>query len=117
MGLKPFQVDLRNGMSIDDALKKHNLTLQEAVMSVPCNYGRKRNNHKWREDNRNIHRRGRHFMIIKKKDGKTKTFGTYDNLRSARMVRDYLDSYGWEQLDVGLICALLGVERCRAGRG
>lgn len=116
MGLKPFQVDLRNGMSIDDALKKHNLTLQEAVMSVPCNYGRKRNQ-KWRTDTRNINKRGEHFIIVKKKDGRTKTYGTYDSLKSAQMVRDCLDDYGWEQLDVGLICALLGVERCRAGRG
>lgn len=115
MGLMPFQEDLRKGMSIDNVLKKHNLTLKEAVESVPNKYNRK-NQVQWRDDLHNIHRRGSHFIIIKKKGGKTKSFGTYDNLRSAKMVRDYLDLYGWEQLDVGLICALLGVERLKSGR-
>ena len=116
MGLMPFQKDLREGMSIDDALKKHNLTLAEALQSVPLEY--KRNNKtNWRDDTRNIFRRGRHFVIIKKRDGKTKTFGTYDNLKSAKMVRDCLDENGWEQLDVGLICALLGVERLKVKKG
>lgn len=115
MGLMPFQEDLRKGMSIDDALKKHNLTLKEAVESVPISYERK-NQIQWRDDLRNIHRRGSHFTIIKKKGSKAKSFGTYDNLKSAKMVRDYLDLYGWELLDVGLICALLGVERLKSGR-
>lgn len=115
MRLMPFQVDMRGGMSIDDALRKHDLTLKEALKLVPNNY--KRNQAQWRDDTRNIYKSGNHFTIIKTRDGKTKQYGTYEDLRSAQMVRDYLDSYGWEQLDVGLICALLGVERLKVKRG
>lgn len=110
----PFQVDMREGMSIDDALRKYNLTLDEAVKLVPRTYARR--NQRVRDDNRNIFRRGSHFTILKKRDGKTKQFGTYNDLRSARLVRDCLDINGWEQLDVGLICALLGVERLKVNR-
>ena len=109
-----FQMDLRNGMSITDALKKHGFTLQEALDKVnPIAYvpahERKRN-----PDMKNIsHRRGGNYSVRKKFNGSTRTYGTYSNLHDAILVRDYFDENGWDLLDVGLVCALMGIKRIK----
>ena len=114
MGLTPFQLDLRNGMSLEDALKKHNLTLKKALEKVPSQMPVSHNN--WRKskgNTKNIHYRGGNYMIIKDYHGKTHSFGTYRTVEDAQIVRDYMNQHGWEPLDVGLICALMGVERVK----
>ena len=114
MGVTPFQMDLRNGMSLEDALKKHDMTLKQAVFQSPRHH--KSLNWKKSADLKNIHKNGGSYTIYKKQEGITKSFGTYKNVSDAQMVRDSLDNYGWEQLEVGLICVLLGVERLKKNK-
>ena len=114
MVVTPFQMDLRNGMSLEDALKKHDMTLKQAVFQSPRH--RKSLNWKKSADMKNIYKNGESYTISKQQNGITKSFGTYKNVSDAQMVRDYLDNYGWEQLDVGLICVLLGVKRLKKNK-
>ena len=110
-----FQRDLRKGMTISEALEAHGLTLKEAVERVnPIAFNPPKNPKRRNPNLRNVvHKRNGHYSIRKKFDGMTRTYGTYSNLDDALLIRDWLDNNGWDVLDVGLICALLGVERLR----
>jgi hypothetical protein len=93
-----FQQDIKAGMSIDDALCKHNLTLLEAWENIHgCPRGRpanprpkpKHKSHTTGEKYISLNQNG--YMLRKGK----KYFGRYDTLADAVFVRDYLMEFGW----------------------
>ena len=85
--MKAFQRDLRNGMKLEDALSKHNLTLQQAFTKL---------NKTERNKYHNITLKGRKFVLEKQIYHQRVRF-SFTELKDAVLVRDYLDSEGWSQ--------------------
>lgn len=100
-----FREDLKKGMSLEECLNKHNTTLKE-VLSTP----------KKKSVAKNIQERNGKFYVRRYINGKTRMFGTYRSLEDAKLVRDYLNKYGWKQKSVDSICEKLGVERVKHQR-
>lgn len=65
---------------------------------------------------KNIQERDGKFYVRRYINGKTRMFGTYRSLEDAKLVRDYLNKYGWKQKSVDSICEKLGVERVKHQR-
>ena len=118
MNIFDFQDDLRNGMSLDDALVKHDLTLEKAFnMLCQRSVGRPA---KARHDKpryiKTGHKyigtqNGNRFYIRKIIDGKWTTFGSYSTLADAIKVRDMCIKHGWIQTNVDGYCREVGVVR------
>ena len=95
--MKAFQEDLRNGMSLEEALQKWGLTFQEAVEE--CNKA---------TSIRGI-RNGKYHHIYKAPQGnykvqrdirKKRYTVMVDDLDTAVIIRDYLDEHGWTDENV-----------------
>ena len=120
MGIEQFQRDLRNGMKLETALIKHNLSLKEAfdVVHKPIvNPARKRTPYKKRRYyNRieeNIIKKGGAYHLRKSINRKTVWGGSYDTLEEARTVREYLNEHGWNIVKVNEACKVHGITRRR----
>ena len=108
--LKSFQTDLKNGMSIHDALIKHNLTFKQAVETIYKPHKPHKTSHPTNEKYI-LHRDG-HYYLRKHTREKLRLFGTYHTLEDAMKVRDYCIKYGWKQHSIDKYCEELGVKRC-----
>jgi hypothetical protein len=107
-----FRNDLKSGMSIDDALQKHDMTLQEAFSKMHHDLVFSNRRKVSREPY--IHKRNNHLFIMKKVEGKTTYFGVYDNMRDAKKIRDKCIRHGWIQSNVNRYCREAGVQRIDA---
>ena len=88
--MKAFQNDLKNGMSLQEALCKHNLTFKEAV--IRCHHHSARTNSKYH----NIYLNGKKFIVEKQVYDERVRF-SFEELTDAVKVRDYLDEHGWSK--------------------
>ena len=104
--MKAFQQDLKNGMTLEDALIKHNLSFKQAVEMSPV----QRTNKKRQKDNvrknmsRYIQLQGKSYHVRKTINGKTVSFGTFATLEDAIKVRDYLIEHGWNIVKMRQAC-------------
>ena len=110
--MQNFQDDLRNGMGLEDALCKYNLTLKEAFEAFPGTL-RKGPNNRYHSGKLYITKRDGTFYIRKTVNGKHLHFGTYRSLADAIKIRDYFQEHGWDKSKVDEVCELLGVTRLR----
>lgn len=110
--MKAFQEDLRNGMSIDSALRKHHLTFQEAFTKMKgwTAYNKK---NKVKKPPRLLYimRRGKRFVIRKKINKQYVLFGRYYTEEDAVVVRDALVEDGWNRDHLDRICRECNVKR------
>lgn len=117
-----FQNDLRNGMTIDEACRTHEISLdyafrnmgkirkfqelvespveEEPVDDVPVESF---------DDLYLIQKRSKYFQLRKTLKGKMRVFGTYSTLEDAVKVRDYCLQHGWDNLAEA--CEIVGVKR------
>ena len=111
-----FQYDIRNGMTIQDALTKHGLTFLEAFQKTkkPKNQKKKKKK-KWVSitEEKYIQSRNNHYYVRKTINGRTRLFGTYKTLEDAVKIRDYCMEHGWKQYSIDKYCEILGIERCK----
>ena len=108
--LKAFQDSIREGMTIDEALTKYNLTLQEAFTQLQFQQSRKKNKQSQFSPERNIIRQNNTYRIRKTINHHTKYYGRYNTLEDARQVRNELISLNWNA-DIDEVCQKLGIQR------
>ena len=116
--LTSFQQDLKNGMTIHDALCKHGLTFKQAVLSVSKPRKKQKKNYKQRTHSSNekyIIGRDGHYYLRKNVNGSTLMFGTYKTLEDAIRMRNHCIEHGWKQKSIDRYCEVLGIERCKKG--
>ena len=113
MELTLFQQDLRNGMTIKEALQKHKITLKQAMHKAEKTYKRPKKPKKQKNIDRLITHRNNHYYLRKRVNGKQTVFGTYQTLEDAIRMREYCEKHGWEQKSISRYCQELGIERCR----
>ena len=113
-----FQKDLQEGMTLTEALQKHNITLEDAFNTLHFSKPPEPTNEK-RKTMRNvdfyIFKRKNSYTIRKHVDGKQRVFGTYEKLEDAIKVRDWLIRADWKIDDLDELCKKLKVKR-RKGR-
>lgn len=116
MDVKGFQQDLRDGMTISDALQKHQVTFKEAVDSMPRPLGYASETYKKNSYNTNQRYIKRtlqgHYYVRKQIRGKTRMFGTYKTLEDAIKIRNHCEKHGWKEHSIDQYCKELGIERC-----
>ena len=105
--LYAFQSDLQNGMTIEEALQKHELTFREAVEQMP----RPKLHDKSSTGERYITHNRYGYHVRKKVNGKTRHFGVYPTLKEAVRVRDYCIKYGWHWRQLKSIQKKCGVKQ------
>ena len=103
--LRRFQEDIRDGMKLEEALHKHQLSLKYAFNNMPKTVVKRGGNPTF------IAPVGNKFLIRKTVNGSTKHFGTYMTLNEAVKVRDYCERHGWIKENLDKYCEELGVER------
>lgn len=119
--LLEFQKDLQNGLSIEEACSKHDVSFGEAVLGFNPLQKRNKNKKKGKKvkcstPSKYIFQRDDSFTVRKNVKRKTMVFGTYSSLEDAVKVRDELIRIGWKQRSVDSICERLGIIR-RHGAG
>ena len=117
-----FQSDLKNGMTLTDALTKHGLTLEKAFnilhyipkkkQIIPNKKKHKRKPKTYTPTHYIQCRNGRYYLR-KHAHGKGRAFGTYSTLEDAIRMREALKLDGWHQTHVDRLCDELGIIRCR----
>ena len=91
--MKQFQEDLRNGMTIEKALHKHQLTFQEAFEK--CDNGSCRGNGEYHHIY--LDKKTGKYHVKKSILGKETHFGTFKDLDEAVKFRDELERNGWRK--------------------
>lgn len=118
--LAMFQYGLKHGMTISEALTKHNLTFKQAFQEFH-EYQKKNQN---RENGKKqriekttneqyIYARDGRYYLRKCIKNESKFFGVYRTLEDAMKVMDYCIQYGWKQHSIDRYCEELGVERLK----
>ena len=106
---KQITADLRNGLSLEETLVKHQTNLKtlfhDNILKQPLTKQRSREVTYILEANN-------HFTIRKNIEGKTKVFGVYNSREDAETIRDELICNGWNQKSVERLCKEHGIERC-----
>lgn len=114
MEVKQFRDDLHK-MSLADALKKHNLTLKEAMESMPMPYNK--DNKKTPTSysvSKNITYKNGRFYLRKSIHNKTYSFGSYLDMDDAIKFRDYCEENDcWLDYSIDEICEKLGIDRLK----
>lgn len=118
MGIEKFQKDLKDGMTLEDALIKHNLTFREAVELCPRPMACQKITRK-PKTRRNVYQkvdtyislRNDSYMVRRQQNGKSCWGGAYNSLEDAQKVRDYLNENGWNIVKVNEACKKFGIER------
>lgn len=122
MGLmEKFQKDLQNGMTLEAALQKYNLTFKEAVdfTHKPLTRKPKRKKNTYTKKNYYEHvedyisRRADSYHLRKTVNGKMVWGGSYSSLEDARQVRDFLEKEGWNIIKVNEACKKHNIKRRR----
>jgi hypothetical protein len=108
MGLSAFRKDLKSGMSIDEALKKYDLSLEEALNEgskkvKPSKYCGHIGLIKW----------SGHYFISKRIDKKNVFFGTYKTKKEAEIVREELHNCNWDKEKLPAILEKTGIKRVK----
>lgn len=118
MGIEKFQSDLRNGMALEDALIKHNLSFKEAVELCPrpmvCQRLKRKPYSKrnlYKKVDTYISLKKDSYMVRRQRNGKSCWGGAYYSLEDAQKVRDYLEEHGWNIINVNKACKKFGIER------
>ena len=119
--LSLFQTDLRNGMSITDALQKHDLTFKQAFNTLNRKkIGRPAKAEKQPRQSstgeKYISQLLGRYYLRKKIKNKTVVFGTYKTLEDAVKVRDYCIKHGWYINCLDSYCKRVGVKRLKRGK-
>lgn len=103
-GYKELRRDLENGMSIEDGLQKHNVTLKNAfkeLIILPS---------KTSEQYIQQNKTGNYF-ISKCINGKPTHLGTYNTLNDAIKIRNWFSEKGWDKNMIDTACKECNVER------
>lgn len=111
--IKAFQRDLQNGMTLEAALTKHNLTFKEAFEMCPTE--RTKNARKKKNVRKNVSKyiqlQGKTYYVKKNIRGKTIGFGAFETAEDAIQVRDYLVEHGWNKVKLNQACKVLGIKQ------
>ena len=89
--MKQFQEDLQNGMTLEDALRKHNLTFKEAVHE--CNRITSKKGVRYQRTH-HIYKNANKYRVEKQIRKKRIQIQT-DTYEDAVIIRDYLEEHGW----------------------
>ena len=106
MGIESFRKDLQNGMSIEDGLKKHGLTLRE-VLRMPKRSFVKPS----QKGSITKTRKSGHYHIQKQLNSKLLNGGSYATRHEAELVRDKLYEHNWDVDCLPAILEELGIKR------
>lgn len=111
--MRMFQEDLRNGMTLDQALKKHHLTFKEAFHTLKgyASYSKKRKPKN--PETRYIMRQGKRYLIRKKINKKYVIFGRYATMEEAIIIRDALNEDGWNIDSLDRICQQHNIQKLK----
>ena len=116
--LKAFQNDLQDGMTLEDACRKHQISFKYACDNMGKIYTKKILPKK--ESNtfasEYIQTRNGKYFLRKYLRGSTKMFGTYNSLNDAIRMREHCKRYGWKQQSVDKYCEELGIERVTSSK-
>lgn len=117
MGIKEFQEDLRQGVSLHDALCKHDYNLKDVFYTLhhQVKYPRRESNGTVSED---IINQGESFYIVhafrdecKRSKYHSVHYGSYKSLNDAECMREALKKCNWDKLKVNSLCKKLGITR------
>ena len=111
--LQAFQNDLQDGMTIEDACTKHQISFKYACDNMGKIYKKKILPKKasCTFASEYIQTRNGKYFLRKYLNGSTKMFGTYNSLSDAVRMREHCKEYGWKQSKVDEYCQELGIER------
>ena len=115
--LVDFRKDLKNGLTIDDACRKHGVTFKYVMdnMERPYTKNRKPNRRSKCTSTKislNIYRIGKGgFTIYKSVNSRSQNFGTYRTVEDAIKVRDYFYEHGWDRKELDKVCQDLNIMR------
>lgn len=107
-------MDLIEGLSIEEALDKYDLSFKDAVNVLTKSRSKKKKTPKTYFAGRYIQKSGNYYYLRKTVNGTTKLFGSYNSLEDAEKVRDYCIKHGWYRTRIDAICKKLGVERVKS---
>lgn len=119
MGIEEFQKDLKNGMGLEEALKKYNLSLKDAFdfvhkpITQPAQKKQYRKRNVYKSVDTNISIRANSYHLRKAINGKMRWGGSYDTIEDAQKVRDFLNEHGWNPIKVNEACKKYGIKRRR----
>ena len=93
-----FQKDLKDGLTISEALQKHGLTFKYVCENLPRAYCSKSKNRGRKSKSRQyiLERNGK-YQLRKRVNGQQLAFGTFDKLTDAVKVREYCKKHGWKK--------------------
>ena len=116
--IEKFQQDLRDGMTLEDALQKHHLSLKEAIEYVhkPITHPPKKKKpyskrNFYKTVDKYVKQRGNAYHLRKSIDGKMTWGGSYNSLEEAILVRDFLEKNGWNIVKVREACLKYDITR------
>ena len=101
--LYQFQKDLKNGLTISEALEKHNLTFKYVCDNLPrayCSTSRKRGHSKRNSKSRQYithQERDDRYYLRKSIEGRMVHFGAYKTITDAVKIREYCKKHGWRK--------------------
>ena len=100
--LSQFQKDLKNGLTISEALQKHGLTFKYVCDNLPrayCSSSRKRGtyNHSRKSRYPYITEHDGRYYLRKSIEGRMVHFGSYNKLTDADKIREYCKKHGWRK--------------------
>ena len=107
-----FIEDMKNGMSLENALQKHDVSFKDAVELLQKQSGRGKKKTQWNAKTGEKYisktKNGK-YLIRKNINGKMRYFGYYDNIQDAIKVRDYFSENGWYWQRLNAVQKRLGV--------
>ena len=117
--LLAFQHDLQQGMTINEACRKHDITFKYACDNMGKIQKKKIKPRKSSPTHASEYiqeRNGKYFLrkyvsTCKRKKSSTVMFGTYHTLEDAIRMREHCKKHGWNQRSVDDYCKELGIER------
>ena len=117
--LKAFQNDLQDGMTLEDACRKHQISFKYAcdnMGKIQKKKIRPRNTSSTYAGEYIQERNGKYFVrkyvpSCKRKNSSTVMFGTYNSLEDAIKMREHCKKHGWKKRSVDKYCRELGIER------
>ena len=109
MTITQFQTDLQKGISINEALKKHGLTLPEAMYELKKQGRPNKKRIPKPLGMEYISRNQGKYLVRKTINGKMLYFGRYATLEDAMKIRDYFAENGWQKEELQTIRGLLKV--------
>ena len=110
MGLRALQKDLRNGMTIEEGLKKHNLTLKD-VFSIKPQKKEKKLPTVHRGTVRKSNAKVDHYAVCKMISGKMCWYGVYHTRQEAEIIRNELCKVNWDKEELESILKDTGIKR------